>query len=688
MRKFFTLFAAITLCTQAFAQLNGNGYYRAQNDDTERYLVVTNNYAKASASTTEVDVTASLQTLRGFNTVASDCASVLYFEQVDGENKWIIHAQGIDTYTLTGYYLKIGDMRDGTYTAYASASGMTKFLTDENWTGDEGFVFVSQDDYKYWRIKPVNQAEDQYFGVNPTVNAGGYYWKTFFSDFSFSATNNNLQAFAVTTVDTELGVAVIDPINGPVAAKTPVVLRSTMTAASDNRLNVGVSGGTTIANNKLTGVFFDNVKYNPTNNVPNDPTTMRLIGLTSKGEVGFVKSNLQVVPRNNAYLKVAANCPAELKIVTREEYNTLLNQAVTVRVNSFSRGYGEANPTFTYSVEGGTLRGTPVLECAATQNSPVGEYAITASKGSVTNSNVTFVAGTLTINRAPLTIRMGEYTKKQGDPLPEMKPTYDGFRLGETAAVLTTQPVVATSCDQWSKPSDDRWAVTVSGAEAQNYAISYQNGWLKVVEGDPMTVSVASTSREYGEENPQFELTFAGGPGMSPGQPAVSCQATAASPAGSYAITVGQGTMVYTNVTFVGGTLTITPAPLNVDAGNYAMTIGETLPTFKAIYDGWKLSDSEASLTVKPTFTCNLPTPLVEGEYVVTVSGAQSPNYTFTYENGLLTVFPANGIAHLTLQNPADIYTLTGLKVRTAATTTAGLPAGVYLINGKKVVVK
>ena len=35
-----------------------------------------------------------------------------------------------------------------------------------------------------------------------------------------------------------------------------------------------------------------------------------------------------------------------------------------------------------------------------------------------------------------------------------------------------------------------------------------------------------------------------------------------------------------------------------------------------------------------------------------------------------------------------DIYTLSGIKVRSQAATTDGLPKGIYLINGKKHIVK
>lgn len=48
------------------------------------------------------------------------------------------------------------------------------------------------------------------------------------------------------------------------------------------------------------------------------------------------------------------------------------------------------------------------------------------------------------------------------------------------------------------------------------------------------------------------------------------------------------------------------------------------------------------------------------------------------------------GVSHITIdtKNADDIYTLTGVKVRENATSTDGLPQGVYIFQGKKVVVK
>ena len=57
--------------------------------------------------------------------------------------------------------------------------------------------------------------------------------------------------------------------------------------------------------------------------------------------------------------------------------------------------------------------------------------------------------------------------------------------------------------------------------------------------------------------------------------------------------------------------------------------------------------------------------------------------------NGTLTVTKEDAIASLIAQGKAfDVYTTTGVKVRSNATSLKGLPRGIYMINGKKVLVK
>ena len=117
-----------------------------------------------------------------------------------------------------------------------------------------------------------------------------------------------------------------------------------------------------------------------------------------------------------------------------------------------------------------------------TATSPVGEYSVTIAKGSVTNYNVSLVDGTLTITKAPLKITAKDYTIKQGEALTTFEATYEGFKNGETSAVLTKQPTISTTATSASEPGE--YDITVSGAEAQNYEISYVKGKLTIQAQD------------------------------------------------------------------------------------------------------------------------------------------------------------------------------------------------------------
>ena len=86
--------------------------------------------------------------------------------------------------------------------------------------------------------------------------------------------------------------------------------------------------------------------------------------------------------------------------------------------------------------------------------------------------------GTLTIKKAPLKITAKDYTITQGEALPEFEASYEGFKNNETEEVLTKKPTISTTATSASEPGD--YEITVSGAEAQNYEISYVKGKLTI----------------------------------------------------------------------------------------------------------------------------------------------------------------------------------------------------------------
>lgn len=155
-------------------------------------------------------------------------------------------------------------------------------------------------------------------------------------------------------------------------------------------------------------------------------------------------------------------------------------ELTTITAKSYTREYGDTNPVFEYTSEGAALDGEPEIFCEATETSPVGTYDIVVKQGTVKNYNVNYVDGTLTIAKAPLTIKAGEYTMKQGDALPEFIASYEGWKNDDTEAVLTKQPTLTTTATSGSEPGT--YEVVVSGAEAQNYEISYTKGILIIEE--------------------------------------------------------------------------------------------------------------------------------------------------------------------------------------------------------------
>ena len=349
---------------------------------------------------------------------------------------------------------------------------------------------------------------------------------------------------------------------------------------------------------------------------------------------------------------------------------------VTVTAKSYTREYGDANPTFEYTSEGATLNGTPTITCAATAASPVGTYPIVVGEGSVKNNHVTYVDGTLTITKAPLTIRGGSYTIKLGDPLPTFTATYDGFKNGETEAVLTKKPTLTTTATSDSEPGN--YEVTVSGADADNYDISYVAGTLTISPDDPVRVRAKSYTREYGEENPAFEYTTAGA--TLNGEPSITCEATPTSPVGTYPIVVGKGSVKNYSVTYVDGTLTITKAPLTISAGSYTIKRGEPLPTFAAEYEGLKNGETEAVLTALPTLTTTATSDSEPGTYEIAVSGAKAQNYDISYVKGTLTI--EAGVFTLTYVVDGETYKTIEVEYGTSITAEAEPTKEGYTFSG------
>ena len=136
----------------------------------------------------------------------------------------------------------------------------------------------------------------------------------------------------------------------------------------------------------------------------------------------------------------------------------------------------------------------------------------------------------------------------------------------------------------------------------------------------------------------------------------------ATSHAGSYAITASAASDADYTISYVSGTLTITPVGAVITANNQTKVYGAALPTLTASYSGFVNGDTSASLTTPPALatTATAGSHVSGNPYTITASGAVDSDYTISYVSGTLTVTPA----------PLTITTVSNTKAYGAAVPT------------------
>lgn len=367
---------------------------------------------------------------------------------------------------------------------------------------------------------------------------------------------------------------------------------------------------------------------------------------------------------------------------------------VTVTAKNYSRKYGEANPTFEYTTSGAALTGTPSISCSATETSPVGEYDIVVSKGSVTNYNVNFVNGKLTVTKAPLTITAKSYTIMQGNAMPSFEVEYDGFKNGETSSVLSTQPVITTTATDTKTPGT--YEIIVASASATNYDVSFVNGILIIepINIDPVDETETTTfSEEVNEntdlsntiiDNTYYTMNAENGDGYDATEQAIvlNSTTTAEQMDAVQNAEVGDATMQenYNGIIF------------EVPAGNGMITV--EAKTIGSHILNVKIGNAEPNKIVKSERgTADVPYNVAAPTYVylyASTSGANGAPKRAAAANSVLlysykvTVI-VNGIQVVTysdLEN-AKWYTLDGLQLQGKPT-----KKGLYIVNGRQVIVK
>jgi hypothetical protein len=335
---------------------------------------------------------------------------------------------------------------------------------------------------------------------------------------------------------------------------------------------------------------------------------------------------------------------------------TVTRATLTVKANDVSRYYGLENPAFGISCSGfrngegqGAFSVPPQIICPVTATSPAGSYPIIVSGGEAVNYEINRVDGTLTINKVPVMVTAQSVSSVYGDDPPAYSCLYYGFVNGETESVLTQQP--AFSCSATAQSNAGSYAVTLSGAEAQNYTFTYQSGTL-TVQKRTLQAMPDNASREYGLANPAFALSYDGfvnGDDASDinTAPVAHTAANVYSIVGEYDLTCSGGNATNYSFTYGTGMLTVTRAPLDVKANDATREYGVDNPAFTFGYSGFRNADNNASLTTLPQIACGAMVTSPANTYPIIVLGGEAANYELVYEPGTLTVTKAPLIARV-----------------------------------------
>lgn len=335
------------------------------------------------------------------------------------------------------------------------------------------------------------------------------------------------------------------------------------------------------ASNMVQYVSFPTSTYAYTGMAPKLEWQNNLKGYTATLEDASVLD--KSVGSHSANVKVRYSNGVDITVEIPYEY-TITPAPLSLTVNNATREYGNPNPEFS-SVITGFVDGenadnqnmTVNYTCAADRQSNAGNYRILASVNAP-NYEVTYHYGTLVVTKAPLTLMVKNTSRLYGDENPQFELIYTGLRNNETSPTWTQAIKVATTATK--KSHCGVYPITISGGVSQNYTVSeYTNGELTVSKR-PLTVRALDYERSYGEANPTFKIAYDGFVNsdnescISP-KPALSCEATKESNAGTYQILVTGGKAEDYAITYQYGKLIIKPLYLGFKETYNTVTYNE-----------------------------------------------------------------------------------------------------------------
>ena len=150
-------------------------------------------------------------------------------------------------------------------------------------------------------------------------------------------------------------------------------------------------------------------------------------------------------------------------------------------------------------------------------------------------------------------VTANNYTREYGEENPSFGYTTSGADLNGTPTI---------SCDATKTSPVGTYTITIEKGSVTNGNVTFVNGTLTITKA-PLTVTAKDCSREQGQANPTFEVTYSGfknneTEAVLDRKPTASTTATDSSAPGQYVITVSGGEAQNYDFKYVNGILTVT----------------------------------------------------------------------------------------------------------------------------------
>ena len=318
--------------------------------------------------------------------------------------------------------------------------------------------------------------------------------------------------------------------------------------------------------------------------------------------------------------------PAELTVTAKDH---------TITYGDAPAGNGVTYSGFIGTEDESVLGGELAYDFSYTQYGDVGDtYTITPKGLTSPNYDISFVAGTLTVNPKDLAITANAMSKTYGDNDPVLTYTLQG---------LVGSDVITGSLSREAGEDVGTYAITQGELTAGvNYIITYTGASFTITR-KPLTITADSDTKAYdGTPLTKNGFTYEG---LLPSDHIDNVTVTGSQTnAGTSDNVLSAAVIKNSNnddvtanydITYTNGTLTVTPKPITVKADNKWKAYGEADPTL-TYTSGGLLNNDAITVTLSRVTGENV------GTYAITVGGLTAgDNYEISFTGANLTIVKA-----------------------------------------------